>query len=287
MYPIILSFGPIIIRSYGLFLTIGYLLGTYILWKEGKKQGFNEEKLLDLSIVILIFGLFGARLYYAFLHWNEFSSEPARIFAIWEGGLAFYGALGLGALAIWYFAKKMKWPFLQIADILSFCVVLATILGKIGAFLAGADAGFPTKLPWGVHFAGLIGQRHPAQIYEALWFVLVGFILLKIRKKEPKRGTILLSFLVLTSFGKFFLDFLRENSKGVNLDQIVSILLVIGSSITLYYWLGKPDLGKTFRLLQDSARKFRQTEKLNSIKKGIINGYQFLQRKIRRNQKEY
>lgn len=50
MYPILFQLGPVTIYSYGFFLALAYLAATYILWREGKKQGFQEEKLIDLSI---------------------------------------------------------------------------------------------------------------------------------------------------------------------------------------------------------------------------------------------
>src|SRR3990167_668233 len=82
MLPIIFDIGPVAIRSFGLFLTVGYLLGTFFVWREGKRQGYNEEKLLDLCILILIGALVGARLYFVAFHYEAFRDDFLRIFVI-------------------------------------------------------------------------------------------------------------------------------------------------------------------------------------------------------------
>ena len=73
MLPILFKLGPITIYSFGFFLTLAYLAATFILWREGKRQGYNEEKLLDLSVISLIAALVGGRIYYVLINFHQFS----------------------------------------------------------------------------------------------------------------------------------------------------------------------------------------------------------------------
>src|SRR3989344_8722266 len=116
MYPILFNLGPIVIRSYGLFLVLAFILGTYVVWKEGKRGGYNEEKLLDFSVITLISALIGARLYYILLNPASFLDDPLKSFYFWQGGFGFHGALIGGGIGGVFFVKRVKWPFFQIAD---------------------------------------------------------------------------------------------------------------------------------------------------------------------------
>lgn len=280
MLPILFNIGPFLFRSYGVLLAVGYLFGTFLFWREGKKLGYSEEKLLDLSIIALITGLIGARFYYAVLNWSEFSVDPVKIFAIWEGGLAFHGALLAIILAGIYFVRKVKWSFLQVADIASLGAVIASIFGKIGAFLSGADLGAETDLPWGVRFFGSVGLRHPVQIYEVVWLLIVFVMLNKIRRKN-KNGVTFFSYLALTGVGRFLFEFLRVDSSylfGFKIAQLVSLMLVLIGLVSIYYLLGRPNLKILFgQIVSEIKKTFTETK--DNLRRNFRNGFRFLQRK--------
>src|SRR3989344_4656347 len=137
MYPIIFRLGPVTVYSLGVFLVTAYLLATFIFWKEGKKQGYQEEKLLDLSLISLVSAFMGGRLLFVLTHSELFRGNLSSIFAFWEGGLTFYGALSGVLIASYLTCRKWKWPLLQIADFGALSALAAYILVKIGAFFAG------------------------------------------------------------------------------------------------------------------------------------------------------
>src|SRR5258708_6619194 len=131
MYPILFNLGPLTIRSYGLFLVLAFVFGSYIIWKEGKRGGYNEEKLLDFAVIILVFSLIGARLYYILLNPTAFLEEPLKSIYLWQGGFAFHGAL-IGAIIGGYiYTKRVKWPFYQIADMSVIATSLASAIAKV------------------------------------------------------------------------------------------------------------------------------------------------------------
>jgi len=237
MLPIIFDIGPVAIRSFGLFLTVGYLLGTFFVWREGKRQGYNEEKLLDLCILILIGALVGARLYFVAFHYEAFRDDFLRIFAIWSGGLSFHGSILGGLLALYLYTKRRKWPFFQVADIIATAATLAFVIGRIGSFLAGTEIGIETSLPFGVKFIGEIGRRHPTQLYEAALGLATFFVLKKIDKVKNKSGVTFLSAVIFIEIIRFLVEFLRAESTyflNFKIDQVLALLLAIVGLIALY-----------------------------------------------------
>lgn len=57
MLPVLFKLGPVTIYSYGFFMTLSYLVAAFILWREGKRQGYQPEKLFDLSLIALVAAL--------------------------------------------------------------------------------------------------------------------------------------------------------------------------------------------------------------------------------------
>lgn len=239
MYPILFNLGPLTVRSYGLFLVLAFILGTYIVWKEGKRGGYNEEKLLDFAVVTLIGALFGARLYYVILNFSNFMEAPLRVLYFWQGGFAFYGAFLGAVIGGWYYCRKVKWPFFQIADLSVIAATFATAVAKVGAFLAGSDFGTATSLPWGVPMIGQLGARHPVQLYEAGYSLLLFFVLRSLDKRKKRSGGIFYFYLLLSGLGRWFFEFYRADSTyflGAKIAQLISLLLVIIGVLGLYYF---------------------------------------------------
>ena len=244
MLPVLLNIGPITIYSFGFFLALSYLVGTFVFWKLGKKQGYNEEKLLDLSVISLITALVGGHLYFAILNFSLFQDSLVSILYVWQGGFAYHGSLAAVFLVASYFVVKWKWSYFQIADIGSLAATASLIVGKVGTFFAGFDFGRVSSLPWAVQFPNLVGQRHPAQLYEALAYMVV-FVLLyylylrNLASSEMKSGKIFFSFLVLTGLTRAIFEFFRAQSLFVGvfpLASLVSLMIVLFAIGALYYF---------------------------------------------------
>src|SRR5262245_66308142 len=72
-------------------------LGLWLAYRDARRRGLDPEKLLKASELALLGGLVGARLYYVVFNLDYYSQFPAKIFAVWEGGLAIHGGV-LGGL---------------------------------------------------------------------------------------------------------------------------------------------------------------------------------------------
>ena len=243
MYPILFQLGSVTVYSFGFFLIIAYIAVAFIFWKEGKRQGYPEEKLLDLSLIALISAFVGGRAFFVFTHYDLFRKQLLSIFSFWEGGFVFYGALVGVLAAVFVTCRKWKWPFLQIADFGALAALAAYTLVKIGALFAGIDFGTPTSLPWGVEFENLDGARHPVQLYEAV-SAAVFFIVMRLayernlKSANFRSGRVFFISVFLVSVSRFFLGFLQADVtyfSGLRLDQIVSLLVAIVAVFSIYY----------------------------------------------------
>ncbi|OGY23129.1 MAG: hypothetical protein A2172_01985 [Candidatus Woykebacteria bacterium RBG_13_40_15] len=243
MFPVLFKIGSTTIYSWGFFLGLAYLAGTFIFWREGKRQGYNEEKLFDFSIFALIAALVGGRALFVILNWDLFRDDQILAFYFWQGGYAYYGALLLVFLISLYLVRVWRWSFFQIADIASLSGLAALSIGSIGAFLAGLNFGKLSSLPWAVTFPSLLGARHPVQLYEATSYFLLFLILYILYFKNlagtnMKSGKVFFSFLILSSLVQVITAYFHAQITylgPVPLNSAISGAIAILSIVALYY----------------------------------------------------
>lgn len=278
MLPILIDLGPIQIRSFGVFLVLAFLLATFVLWREGQKQGYNEEKLLDLALISIFSGFIGARVYYVLTNWVYYSGRFGDAFKFWEGGLAFHGALLGGFVGVWGFTRRNKWPFLQVADFASLAVLLGEIVGKIGSLLNGDDYGLQSKLPWAMQIPGVIGRRHPSPIYEAIILLIIYIFLLKKYRVKERSGGIFFSFLTSLGVGRLVSEIFRDNPTYIlGLKEGFwggSVLVLLGSSGL--YWFYRQGVKSEIKALLE---RLNNLEIIVTLKKRVAPLNQFLKEK--------
>jgi phosphatidylglycerol---prolipoprotein diacylglyceryl transferase len=262
MRPDLFFIGDIGIPSYWALLMIGFMAAIYFSWREARHDRLDPNRILDLDLIVLFVGVLGARLMHVLaeddpLHpgrpiFYYYLEHPGDIFRMWNG-LAFFGGLLLALPVGLWFAKRKKLGVGKIADIAAVSICLGLVFGRLGCFFAGCCFGKPTSLPWGVRFdhADTLARPldvplHPTQLYEAI-FALLLFVLLWIQKRKWRRfeGQVMLSFLCLYSAGRFLLEFLRNDNRGLFFDNLLSSsqlvgLVVILATIPLLILLKKP-----------------------------------------------
>src|SRR5678815_739971 len=98
MHPILVHIGKLSIRSYGFMLALSFLLGIWLASRRAKKAGVDPQKILDLSVIIILAAVVGSRLLYVLFHLDQYSN-PLDMFALWQGGATFYGGFILAVIA--------------------------------------------------------------------------------------------------------------------------------------------------------------------------------------------
>jgi len=237
MLPALVKLGPVTIYSYGVFLFLAFFFGMFVVWKRGREEHFDDDDLFDVTLYSSLWALVGARVVYGLFNLDKFGVDIfSWLNILGKPGLSSWGALigGLGGLA--WFAKKKKWDFFEIADVMVAGVAMAQIFGWIGSFLNGSGYGKATDLPIGVTFPGLFDKRHPAQLYAVVLYILLFWWLwwveskyrtfewYKGNKTEANTGFLLFSYLL-----------------GLGLISLILVLVAPG----FFYW-GRVDVRVMF-----------------------------------------
>ncbi len=229
-----INLGIIKIHTWGLLVAIAFLLALYLALKEAKRKNINKDIIYNVTFLALLGTIIGGRLSYIIGHLDYYSQNILEIFAIWQGGITFYGGFITSIIFIYIYLKYKKISFFQIADLLTPPIILGQIIGRIGCYLSDIHLGKETNLPWAILVDGKL--THPVVVYEFIILVILFFIFYRLRNKF-KTGILFLSYLITYAIIRFFLDFLRiEDVKlgSLSIIQYVAILIVIVGSLLLY-----------------------------------------------------
>lgn len=239
------AIGKLEIRWYGIFVTLGMVIAVLYTFYRARKKNVSTDDLLDLSLFTIFFGVIGARLYYVITYGGYTFWE---IFQIWNGGLAIYGGIIGGILAIYGVCRYKKLNFLGMIDCIGPGVMIAQAIGRWGNFFNGEAHGgiveegsalyflrmglYPNELTSGMAYV------HPTFLYESLWNV-VGFLLINLfYKKKRFDGEIAFWYLAWYGFGRMLIEGLRTDSLMIGpfrISQLVGLLCFLGCG-TLAVW---------------------------------------------------
>jgi len=147
-----IPFVHLTIKSYGLMLVIGFLSCVWLIRHLSRDFTPNPQFITNAALYSLIGGVVGARLFFVIHYFGNFRSNPAEVFAIWQGGLELAGGVIAAILVIIFYLRYHKLPIRRYLDVLAIGLMLALVFGRIGCFLNGCCYGRPTELPWGVRF---------------------------------------------------------------------------------------------------------------------------------------
>ncbi len=196
-----------------------------------------------LSWYAAIGTIVGARLgHVVFYDWDHFRNYPMEIFKTWTGGLASHGgAIGVFAtLFIFWRRNKQYFPnmsLLYLLDCVTLCSAFAACMIRLGNFWNQEILGIETSLPWAIVFGhpadgSLPCPRHPVQLYESFFYLLVFFSLWKLKKHFASEG-LLSGIFFFSIFGfRFFIEFLKtpqgqfDSLFFLNMGQMLSIPFV-------------------------------------------------------------
>ncbi|QSS99575.1 prolipoprotein diacylglyceryl transferase [Pontibacillus sp. ALD_SL1] len=249
---VFLDLGPFTIYWYGVIIATGAYLGLWLAMRESERLGFKKDTFVDLVVFAIPIAIISARIYYVIFEWERYvNGSLVDIFAIWEGGIAIHGALiGSVATAV-VFARVRKLPFWQLADIAAPSIILGQAIGRWGNFMNQEAHGGPVSesfyqnvmqfLPNFINrqmcIEGVV--YHPTFLYESVWNILGFVFLLVLRRFNPRRGEVFLSYVIWYSFGRYFIEQMRTDSLyiigSLRTAQVISIVLILIASALIMY----------------------------------------------------
>ncbi len=253
--PTIFRWGSLAPRWYGLLFASGFLIGFYLMRHVFQREDKPEQDLDFLLFYLLGGTIIGARLgHILFYAPGYYVSNPSKIIAIWEGGLASHGGVIGVPLAIWLYCwRRDDQPFVWLLDRLAAPIALTGSFIRLGNFFNSEILGVPTDLPWGVVFerAARLRERipevplHPVQLYESICYFLVFVLLWRLYQRwgtDTPRGMLVGMFFTLIFGVRIVLEFVKMRQihfeatlpLGLSMGQLLSVPAV---ALGLWLWI--------------------------------------------------
>lgn len=266
--------------SWPLGLGLGFLFAGLKWWEKRKHQLAKPEnrklriwphdRVGEITILALVFGLLGAKLFDIFENWSDFLENPAS-YLLSPSGLTFYGGLICAAIAIIIYARKHKIPVVHLADAIAPVLIIAYAIGRIGCHVAGdGDWGIvnnnPKPFNWlpdwlwafnyphnvnemGVPIPGCEGRfcnqlpenHYPTPIYETIMGFIIFFVLWALRKRMRPYGALFALYLILNGIERFLIEKIRVNNRidflgfqPTQAEVISSMLVIVGIALWIF-----------------------------------------------------
>lgn len=256
-----ISIGGFSIAFYGMIIGCGMLIAMLYILHEAKRLGYSEDAYMDVTLVTIVCGVIGARLYYVMFRWDLYKDNLLSILNLRTGGLGIYGGIIVGLITVVIMCKIKKLDLLNSLDILLVGVIIGQIMGRWGNFFNREAFGeytnnlFAMQLPRnavraeditdsmlanitsidGVEFISV----HPTFLYESMWNVMILLIMLFISRHKKFSGEVAVTYFIGYGIGRFIIEGLRTDQlkiwgSNIPISQVVAIIMiVIGIAITV------------------------------------------------------
>lgn len=239
---------------YGIILACAMLSGLLLCMKQAKRFGLTEGNVLDMVLWAVPCCILGARIYYVIFYLDLYRNTDGsldwyRIIAIWDGGLAIYGAVIVGVIVALIFTRAKKLKFGAMTDLTVMGLLLGQIIGRWANFINREAFGGLTDLPWRMRLwvsATQYIEVHPTFLYESLWN-LVGLLLMLFVITKGRRfdGENTWFYFLWYGLGRSWIEGLRADSlylfdltfmgQPIRVSQTLSIVMVIMAAFMLFY----------------------------------------------------
>lgn len=220
---------------YGVIIAAGMLAAVVTAWSREKRLGLSKDTTLNLALIILPVGLIFARAYYVAFSWSEYRANPLDVFNTRQGGMAIYGGLIGGALAVFVYGRAKKIPFLKLADLIAPALALAQGIGRWGNFMNQEAYGIAVQnpalqfFPVSVFIEADSMFHYATFFYESMWCLVIFGAILTLEKFHliKRVGDGFLMYVLLYAAERAVVEGLRTDSLmmlNIRVSQLVSIV---------------------------------------------------------------
>ena len=146
--PNIIDAGSFVLSWHGLLSVLAVMLAVYLVGRWAPSKGISSETVYSAAVWAIIAGIIGARIVHVIDEWGYYVSNPGQIIAIWNGGIAVWGAIVGGFIGGGIYATINKIPRGPLADVTAPAMLIAMAVGRIGDIINGEHIAMPTRMPW-------------------------------------------------------------------------------------------------------------------------------------------
>ncbi|MDR0498621.1 MAG: prolipoprotein diacylglyceryl transferase [Holophagales bacterium] len=198
MHPILFRIGSFEIGTYGVLLALGFLVALWLAKRLAKQDGIAPDAITDISLVLLIAGILGAKLLMVIVDVvnGESMSQVFSLNTLRAGG-AVHGGILVATAAFFWRVRLLKLPLAKTLDSLTSAVPLGQAIGRLGCIAAGCCYGAYCDKPWAITYHNYDAARfgtpleltlHPVQIYFGLSNLVILGAMLKFRHFKKFQG---------------------------------------------------------------------------------------------------
>ena len=242
MYPTLVA-GPFEIGTHDAFSVLALAVGLAIYDRALRRQGALDERIVLISLAVVLGGIIGARTITAWENTDEIRAALANgaplSWVVLHGNKSILGGLAGGFLA-GVLAKRALGYTRSTGDSYALAIAVATAIGRVGCFLSELPLGTPTTLPWGMTVSpeaaaafercpGCTGAMHPSMLYEIAFNIVAALVILRFGRRVPVQGDLLKLYLLAAFVFRFLVEFVRGNEVqlfGLTGPQVVLIPLI-------------------------------------------------------------
>ncbi|MGC2191525.1 MAG: prolipoprotein diacylglyceryl transferase [Candidatus Dormiibacterota bacterium] len=243
--------GPLAIHWYGVGYAVAILVGLQVALPYAERHGIPRSKSGWIAFWTVVLALIGGRLFYDLQSGaGYYFTHPLETFAVWQGGMAFFGAIFLGSATLLFMAWREKVNFWVLLDAAALFACIGQPIGRIGNIINGDILGYPSNLPWATAYTNpnsfaprLYVAYQPAAAYEALVILLVLGLLIWLRRRGVADGIVGIAYLILYPITQIGIFFLRNPVNvpviafGLKQAQLTALgVLIIGTPLLIIAW---------------------------------------------------
>lgn len=248
--------GPLTIHFYALCILAGIVVAVWLTSRRWTARGGAPGQVLDICLWAVPAGIIGGRIYHVITDPELYflpGKNPWNAFAIWNGGLGIWGAVALGVVGAWIGCRKAGLSLVAFLDAVAPGVIFAQALGRWGNWFNNELYGDPTTLPWKLQIHQMdpatgsavtdpsgapvvLGYFQPTFLYESLWCVVVGLLLLYVdRRFTLGAGSVFSLYVAGYTAGRFAFELMRSDYAnlilGLRVNTWVAALIFLAGAV--------------------------------------------------------
>ena len=250
--PNLFQVGPFLVTWHGVFSVLGILAAARLAQWLASRDDIPGERIYDMAVWMVIFGLVGARVLYVWENYQQFVGQWQKVLFLNEGGISQWGGIfgGLVGGYVWCRRNDVNWR--KILDLVGPANALGFAIGRVGDVINGEHHAIATNLPFGVEYVNDKTLGEPGKVvhsevgYELIFNLVVAIVAIVTYDRFKRRlppGVTGLFWLAVYATGRFCLSFLRTDSLflGLRQAQWASLLMVLLAAIGIGWWTLRRD----------------------------------------------